>query len=87
MDCRDALDFLPHMDGGILSYCERVVKPDPEIYLRLLSRYGLKAEESVFLDDTAANVDAAAELGFRGIRFETREQAQRELERYLTQEQ
>ncbi len=83
VDCIDALDFLPHMDGGILSYREKVVKPDKEIYLRLLSRYGLKAEESVFLDDTPANVEAARVLGFLGICFETKEQAERELEAYL----
>lgn len=83
VDCIDALDFIPFMDGGILSYQEKVVKPNREIYLRLLERYDLKAEESVFLDDTAANVEAARELGFRGICFETKEQAERELEGYL----
>ncbi len=82
-DCQEALDFLPYMDGGILSYQEKIVKPEEEIYLRLLSRYGLKAEECVFLDDTQENVEAARRLGFRGIRFEAREQAERELEQYL----
>ena len=82
-DCQEALDFLPHMDGGILSYREKIVKPEEEIYLRLLSRYGLKAEECVFLDDTRENVEAAERLGFKGIRFEVREQAERELEQYL----
>lgn len=83
VECTDALDFLPYMDGGILSYREKVVKPDKEIYQRLLSQYSLKAEESVFLDDTPANVEAARALGFFGICFETKEQAARELERYL----
>lgn len=83
VDCIDALDFLPHMDGGILSYREKVVKPDREIYQRLLARYGLKAEESVFLDDTPANVEAARALGFSGICFVTKEQAEKELEGYL----
>lgn len=78
-DCADALDFLPYMDGGILSYREKVVKPDPEIYRRLLTRYSLKEEESVFLDDTAANVEAARALGLYGICFGTKEQAEEEL--------
>lgn len=78
-ECADALDFLPYMDGGILSYREKVVKPDPEIYRRLLSRYSLEAGESVFLDDTAANVEAARGLGLYGICFQTREQAEEEL--------
>lgn len=78
-DCADALDFMPYMDGGILSYQEKIIKPDPEIYRLLLSRYSLKAEESVFLDDTAANVEAARAVGLYGIRFETKEQAEEEL--------
>lgn len=79
VDCIDALDFIPFMDGGILSFQDRVIKPDAEIYRLLLSRYGLKAEECVFLDDTPANVEAAKKLGFAGIVFGTREQAQEEL--------
>lgn len=79
-DCRDALDFMPFMDGGILSYREKVVKPDAEIYRLLLSRYSMKAEESVFIDDTAKNVEAAEALGIHGICFQTREQAEAELE-------
>ncbi len=78
-DCADALDFLPYMDGGILSYREKVVKPDPEIYRRLLSRYSLEAGESVFLDDTTANVEAARALGLYGICFQTKGQAEEEL--------
>lgn len=79
VDCADALDFMPYTDGGILSYQEKIIKPDPEIYRLLLSRYSLKAEESVFLDDTAANVEAAGAVGLYGIRFETKEQAEEEL--------
>ena len=78
-DCADALDFLPYTDGGILSYREKLVKPDPEIYRRLLSRYSLEARESVFLDDTASNVEAAERLGIHGICFRTKEQAEEEL--------
>lgn len=78
-DCIDALDFIPYMDGGILSYREKVIKPDAEIYRLLLSRYSLNAEESVFIDDTEKNVDAAKALGIHGICFRSREQADEEL--------
>lgn len=78
-ECADALAFLPCMDGGILSYRDRLIKPDPAIYELLLSRYGLKAGESVFLDDTPANVEAAERLGIHGICFRTKEQAVEEL--------
>lgn len=80
-ECEDALGFLEYMDGGILSYQEKVIKPDAAIYQLLLSRYSLKAEESVFLDDTEANVEAARKLGWHGICFKSKEQAERELEK------
>lgn len=79
VECADALDFLPYTDGGILSYQDKVIKPGREIYDLLLSRYGLKAEECVFLDDTLKNVEAAREYGFYGICFQTKEQAEEEL--------
>ncbi|MCH5340538.1 MAG: HAD family phosphatase [Acetatifactor sp.] len=79
MECADALEFIPYTDGGILSYRERMVKPDPQIYQRLLECYGLKAEECVFLDDLEVNVEAARAEGFAGIVFENKEQAEREL--------
>lgn len=82
-ECRDALDFIPYTDGGILSYQDKVIKPDEKIYRLLLDRFGLKAEECVFLDDTPGNVEAACRLGFQGICFRTREQAQEELDRLI----
>ena len=82
-DCRDALDLLHYTDGGILSYRDRVIKPDEKIYQLLLSRFGLKAEECVFLDDTLQNVEAARNLGFYGICFRTREQAEEELSKLV----
>ena len=75
------LDFLPLMDGGILSYQEKLIKPDPAIYQLLLARYGLKADECVFLDDTERNVVEAVRQGMAGILFRGREQAEEELKK------
>lgn len=82
-ECRDALSFRRYMDGGILSYQDRLIKPDPAVYELLLRRYGLKAQECVFLDDTPVNIEAGRKLGIRGIVFQSREQAQEELSRLL----
>ncbi len=78
-ECADALTFMPYMDGGILSCLEGLIKPEKEIYELLLFRYGLKAEECVFLDDTLRNVEAAEACGYHAICFRTKEQAQEEL--------
>ena len=77
------LSFLPHMDGGIMSYTVHLAKPDPAIYQALMERYGLKAEECVFLDDTVRNVEAARALGMAGIVVTSQEQAKKELETLL----
>lgn len=86
IQCADSLAFLPYMDGGILSYQEKMVKPDPEIYKLLLKKYDLKASECVFIDDTAVNVEAAKKQGIYGIVFGTKEQVDAELEALLNQE-
>lgn len=80
-DCADALDFLSHMDGGILSYKEKVIKPMPEIYQILIERYQLIPEECVFLDDLEQNLQGAAAFGIHTIRFVNQKQAIEELQK------
>ena len=75
------LAFREEMDGGILSWKEKVIKPDPTIYRLLLERYSLVPEESVFIDDLPVNVEAGKKLGIHGIVFQSKEQVQAELEK------
>ncbi len=79
VECADSLTFIPYMDGGILSYQDKVVKPDPAIYKLFLERFKLTAKECVFLDDTLKNIEAAEAVGIYGICFKTKEQAEEEL--------
>lgn len=53
----------------VVSGRERVAKPDPAIFRILLDRNRLRAADCVFIDDNAANVAAARDLGIDGIRF------------------
>ncbi|MCM1326595.1 MAG: HAD family phosphatase [Bacteroidales bacterium] len=78
-ECAESLAFLPYTDGGILSYREKMIKPDPEIYRLLLKRYHLQPQECVFLDDTLKNIEAAQAEGMMGILFRTKEQAEEDL--------
>ena len=78
-DCAYALDFIPYLDGGILSYQEKVVKPMPEIYERLIGRYKLVPEECVFLDDMMPNLVAAEKFGIHTIHFQNQARAIEEL--------
>lgn len=81
VECAEALDFLPYMDGGILSYRDKVIKPDTKIYELLLNRYGLNAKECVFMDDTEKNLPPAEKLGMHTILFRDKKQAVAELEK------
>ena len=65
---RDA-EFFDEMDGIVVSSLEKLVKPDPAIFNRLLERYSLVPQESVFIDDTKENIEAAESLGIYGILF------------------
>ena len=44
-----------------------VRKPDPAAFAALEAAMELPPRETVFIDDSAANIDAARELGFQGI--------------------
>lgn len=78
-DCTEALDFIPYMDGGILSYKEKIIKPMPEIYQLLIDRYDLIPEECVFMDDTPKNLVGAEKFGIHTIHFQNQSQAIEEL--------
>ncbi len=53
----------------VVSGAEKIVKPDAAIYRLALDRFGLRADEAVFVDDNAANVAAAQALGIESILF------------------
>jgi 2-haloacid dehalogenase len=66
---RTTFDFLDRFEGIVVSGEERVAKPDPALFAILLDRYGLVPQETVFIDDAAANVVAAQQLGLIALRF------------------
>lgn len=57
------------LDGKVVSGDVRLLKPDAAIFHCLLDRYGLKAGESVFIDDTLPNVEGARAAGLKGLHF------------------
>ena len=53
----------------VISGDEKLIKPDPAIYRLALGRFGIAADEALFVDDNSANVDAANALGIHGVLF------------------
>lgn len=66
----DGKSINDYFDGIVLSFQERMCKPDPEIFLNLVRRYGLKPEETLMLDDSEANVKSAESVGLQAKRIE-----------------
>lgn len=56
-------------DGMLLSGEEKLLKPDPAIYHRILEKFSLQAQECLFVDDWQVNVDAAISTGMAGYVF------------------
>ena len=57
------------LNGAVVSAREKLVKPDPAIFRLLIDRYQIQPEKSLFIDDLAANVAAAEQVGFRGWHY------------------
>jgi len=76
---RERFDVLNAFDGIVISGEVRLVKPDPAIYRRLLDDNGLKAEDTVFIDDVQKNVDGARAVGMHAVRFVDADTLRRDL--------
>ncbi|UXI04591.1 HAD family phosphatase [Photobacterium sp. TY1-4] len=61
--------FMSLFLGGIVSANELMVKPEPEIFHCLSQQYNLEPGETLFIDDTPVNIEAAQALGFQTILF------------------
>jgi len=71
-------------DVIVYSHEAGISKPDPRIYHLACDRLGVRPEEMIFLDDVAANVAAARDLGAHGILFTSTAQAIADIEASLT---
>ena len=74
-------DFLQWFDGTLVSGDEKMAKPDPAIFHLLLNRYGLQAQDCLFIDDSKINIEAAIKIGFDTHHFTSANG----LRQYLTQ--
>ena len=66
----EGLSINDYFDGIVVSFQEKVCKPDSRIFKNLLSRYNLDPEETIFLDDSEDNCSAARKLGLHAIRIQ-----------------
>ncbi len=76
---RQYFDFLQLFEGIVVSGEEKLIKPDPRIYQRLLGRYAIAPETALFIDDNAHNVESARRLGLHSIHFQGAERLKGQL--------
>lgn len=73
--------FAKIVKGGVYSYVEHMSKPEPKIYERLIERYNLIPEETIFIDDKIKNVEEAEKLGIKGILYKKEDDLRKLLEK------
>jgi putative hydrolase of the HAD superfamily len=71
--------FWDAFSGIVISGEVKMMKPEPEVFLHLLTTFGIRAEDCVFIDDLAANVEAARQIGMQAILFKDARQCEQEL--------
>jgi 2-haloacid dehalogenase len=74
-------DFLHWFDGRVVSGEEKMRKPFPEFYQLTLDRFQLDPAQTLFIDDSLRNINAAAQAGIHTIHFKSPKQLKEELVR------
>lgn len=75
-----------YFDSQFFSYRMHCSKPNEEIYLKMLEEGAMKAEETLFVDDGARNIEAAARVGIKTLKVENGEDWRNALEKVLATE-
>lgn len=61
----DGLSTEEYFHYTYLSYEMGALKPDRRIFQMMIDHSGMKPEESLFIDDSPANIESAREMGFQ----------------------
>ena len=80
---RQRHSFWDVFSGIVISGEVQMMKPEPEVFRHLLATFGLRAGESVFIDDLPANIESARQVGLHAICFKDAAQCRRELDQIL----
>lgn len=64
---KDGLAMKDYFDGIVTSFEANALKPEEKIFRFCENKLDIKPEETLFLDDSQANLDAASALGFHTV--------------------
>jgi len=76
-------DFMPFLDGVLVSYQVNLLKPDLAIYKALIEKYELNPIRSIFFDDRQKNVEGARAAGLASERVLSEDALIQMLDKFL----
>lgn len=76
-------EFFNYFADIVISAEIKMVKPDLEIFEYTLNRFGIKAEQSVFIDDMEYNIIAAQKLNINCVHFKRTPECYDEIISYI----
>lgn len=77
---RKTVQWLNYFSEIIISAEEKMVKPNKDIFMLTIDRTNEKADDLLFIDDSAENCESAAKIGINTINFVSTESMIREIE-------
>ena len=83
VDIPKEFKFMNNFDGLLISGEDKLVKPDPKIYLLAIDRFNLDPQNTVFVDDKLININAAIKLGFKTIHLTNPNIIEEEINKFL----
>lgn len=67
------------LEGSLISHQVHLLKPDVAIYKAFCEKFDVKADECLFIDDKAENIEGARRAGWGGVVFTTSGQLRHDL--------
>ncbi|MDN5928402.1 MAG: HAD family phosphatase [Hyphomicrobiales bacterium] len=82
VEARERYTFLQKPRGVTVSGDIRAIKPDRAIFDHHISAFGLEPEATLFIDDSAPNIEGARAAGWNAVLFTDAETLRKDLARY-----
>lgn len=76
------IDIFPLFDAISVSFEVQAMKPRPEIFEDMISKIQVKHEECIYIDDIESYVEAAKQIGLKGIHYTSCTRLVRDLKKY-----
>lgn len=79
--CEVQFDYHRLFNSILYSFDIKLCKPEKGAYESILKKLGVKATDSLFIDDNIKNIIAAKDLGMHAIQFKSARQLEEELKK------